>query len=45
VLGRKLPVLIRADRERTIREAIQFAEKQKIRMILDHGDEAWKVAA
>ena len=45
VLEGKLPVLMRADRERTIREAIQFAEKQKIRMILDHGDEAWKVAA
>jgi len=44
VLEGKLPVLIRADRERIIREAIQFAEKQKLRMILDHGDEAWKLA-
>ena len=40
VLEGKLPVVIRADRERAIREAIQFAEKQKIRMILDHGDDA-----
>jgi imidazolonepropionase-like amidohydrolase len=45
VLEGKVPALIRADRERNIREAIQFAEKQKIRMILDHGLEAWKVAA
>ncbi len=45
VLEGKLPVVIRADRERTIKEAIAFAEKQKIRMILDHGEEAWKVAA
>jgi imidazolonepropionase-like amidohydrolase len=45
VLEGKLPVLIRADRERSIREAIQFAETQKLRMILDHGDEAWKLAA
>ena len=44
VLEGKLPVVIRADRERTIREAIQFAERQKVRMILDHGEEAWKVA-
>jgi imidazolonepropionase-like amidohydrolase len=41
----KLPVLIRADREKTIREALQFAAKQKIRMVLHHGDDAWKVAA
>ena len=45
VLEGKLPVVIRADRERTIREAIQFARKQKIRMVLQHADEAWKVAA
>jgi imidazolonepropionase-like amidohydrolase len=45
VLEGKLPVVIRADRERTIREAIQFAERQKIRMILYHADDAIKVAA
>ena len=45
VLEGKLPVVIRADRERTIREAIRFAERQKIRMILYHADEAGKVAA
>jgi imidazolonepropionase-like amidohydrolase len=45
VLEGKLPVVIRADRERAIREAIQFAERQKIRMILYHADDAGKVAA
>jgi imidazolonepropionase-like amidohydrolase len=45
VLEGKLPVLVRADRERTIREAIKFAGKQKIHMILQHADEAWKVAS
>jgi imidazolonepropionase-like amidohydrolase len=44
VLDRRLPVAIRADRERAIREAIAFAERQKIRMILYHGDDAIKVA-
>jgi len=34
VLDGKLPVLITASRERTIREAIEFAEKEKIRPIL-----------
>lgn len=45
VLEGKLPLLIRAEREKSIREAIQFAEKQKLRMILLRGTEAWKVAA
>lgn len=45
VLDGKLPVLIRADREKTIREALQFAERQRIRMVLHHGQDAWKVAA
>ena len=44
VLERKLPVLVRAEKERTIREALEFAEKQKVRMILQHGGEAWKLA-
>ena len=45
VLEGRLPVVIRADRERTIREAIRFAEQQKIRMILYHAEDAGKVAA
>jgi imidazolonepropionase-like amidohydrolase len=45
VLEGSLPVVIRADRERAIREAIQFADRQKIRMILYHADDAGKLAA
>ncbi len=45
VLDGKLPMLIRADKEKNIKEAIAFADKQKVRMILEHGEEAWKVAA
>lgn len=44
VLEGKLPVLVRAVKEKTIREAIQFCEKQKVRMILQYGTDAWKVA-
>ncbi len=40
----KLPALIRADREKDIREAINFAGKQKLRMILQSGRQAWKLA-
>ncbi len=45
VLDGKLPMLIRADKEKAIKEAIAFADKQKVRMILERGLEAWKVAA
>jgi len=45
VLDGKLPLLIRAEKEKTIKEAIAFADKQKVHMILERGAEAWKVAA
>jgi imidazolonepropionase-like amidohydrolase len=45
VLDGELPMLIRAEREKTIKEAIAFADKQKVHMILERGAEAWKVAA
>ena len=45
VLEGKLPVAIVAERERTIREALQFAEKEKIRMILAEPREAGKLAS
>lgn len=45
VLDGKLPMLIRAEKEKTIKEAIAFADKQKLHMILERGEEAWKVAA
>lgn len=44
VLERKLAVVVLAQRERAIREALKFAEKEQIRMILAGGEEAWKVA-
>ena len=45
VLEGKLPLLIRAQKAKTIHEAIAFAEKYKVHMILEEGAEAWKVAA
>jgi imidazolonepropionase-like amidohydrolase len=45
VLEGKLPFLIRAEKAKTIHEAIAFADKYKVRMILEQGDEAWKVAS
>jgi len=37
--------MVEAVREKPIREAIRFADKEKVRMVLAHGEEAWKVAA
>jgi imidazolonepropionase-like amidohydrolase len=45
LLDGKVPALIRAESEKTIREAMRFADRQKIRMVLHHGRDAWKVAA
>lgn len=45
VLDGKVPMLIRAEKEKTIKEAIAFADRQKVKMILEQGNEAWKVAA
>jgi len=45
VLDGKVPMLILAQKEKAIKEAIAFADKYKVRMILERGDEAWKVAA
>jgi imidazolonepropionase-like amidohydrolase len=44
VLDGKVPMLIRAEKEKTIKEAIAFADKQKVHMILEQGAEAWKIA-
>ncbi len=44
VIEGREPLFVTAIREREIRDAIQFAEKQKIRMILAQAPEAWKVA-
>jgi len=44
VLERKLPVVVNASRERAIKEALRFAEKQQIRMVLAGAEESWKLA-
>ena len=43
VLRGDLPVLVFANRARDIRDAVEFCEQQKLRMILAGGAEAWKV--
>jgi imidazolonepropionase-like amidohydrolase len=45
VIEGKIPVMITAMREREIKDAIAFADKQKLKMILAGGAEAWKVTA
>lgn len=44
-LDGKLPVLVFAYRKRAIRDALAFAEKEKIRIILCGAMEAWEAAA
>lgn len=39
----ELPVLVFADRARDIRNAVEFCERQKLKMILGSGTEAYKV--
>jgi imidazolonepropionase-like amidohydrolase len=43
VIRGELPLLIFADRAREIRNAVEFCDKQNLRMILAGGDEAYKV--
>jgi imidazolonepropionase-like amidohydrolase len=43
VVRGQLPVLIFADQERDIRNAVEFCDKQKLKMILAGGLEAYKV--
>jgi imidazolonepropionase-like amidohydrolase len=43
VVRGELPLLIFADRAREIRNAVEFCEKQKLKMILAGGAEAYKV--
>jgi imidazolonepropionase-like amidohydrolase len=44
VIERKQPLLVTAVRERAIREALRFAEKENVRIILAQARDAWKVA-
>ena len=43
VVEGKLPVLVVADDQRDIRNAVEFCTKQNLKMILGGGAEAWKV--
>jgi len=43
VIRGQLPVLVFADRAREIRNAVEFCDKQKLKMILAGGAEAYKV--
>ncbi len=43
VIRGELPVLVFADRARDIRNAVEFCDKQKLKMILAGGAEAYKV--
>ncbi|HEX9580086.1 MAG TPA: amidohydrolase family protein [Gemmatimonadales bacterium] len=43
VTRQELPLLVQADRERDIRNAVEFAEKQGLRIVIAGGNEAWKL--
>ena len=43
VIRSELPVLVFANRARDIRNAVEFCDKQKLKMILAGGEEAYKV--
>ena len=43
VVRGQLPVLVFADRARDIRNAVEFCDKQKLKMILAGGEEAYKL--
>jgi imidazolonepropionase-like amidohydrolase len=44
VVNREMPMLINADGERDIRNAVEWAEEQNIRYVITGGREAWKIA-
>ena len=43
VIRRQLPILVFADRARSIRAAVEFADKEKLKLIIAGGSEAYKV--
>jgi imidazolonepropionase-like amidohydrolase len=45
VTRKELPLLVQADEERDIRNAVEFAEKQGLRIVIASGNEAWKARA
>lgn len=44
VVNREMPVLLSANGERNIRNAVEWAERQGIRFVVTGGREAWKIA-
>jgi imidazolonepropionase-like amidohydrolase len=44
VVNREIPVLLSANGERNIRNAVEWAEEQGIRFVITGGREAWKLA-
>jgi imidazolonepropionase-like amidohydrolase len=44
VVNREIPVLLSANGERDIRNAVEWAERQNIHYVLTGGTEAWKLA-
>jgi len=45
VLDGRMPVIVTASHEKVIKDAIAFAEREKIKIVLADASEAWKVAA
>jgi imidazolonepropionase-like amidohydrolase len=44
VVNREMPVLLEANGERDIKNAVEWAQRQNIRYVLTGGREAWKIA-
>lgn len=44
VVNREVPVLLSANGERDIRNAVEWAERQNIRFVITGGREAWRIA-
>ena len=44
VVNREIPVLLSADGERDIKNAVEWAERQNIRYVITGGGEGWKIA-
>lgn len=43
VIRGEMPVLVFVDKEREIRDAVEFCDKQKLKMIVAGGSQAWKL--
>jgi len=44
VLKREIPLVVSVDRASDIRAALKFAKEQKVRLVINGGAEAWRVA-